>query len=273
MIALPISDNSMKSVRRRSGLRFFAGRSLSDNQRKGLIIKQTGIPTHLSIDRIVLTFINTYIKFFRKSRVIHCSLIAEIVRMKTGKIKKIVVVGPESTCKSTLCQQLAAHYNTLWCPEYAREYLVKFGMNYSYEDLLSIAKGQIELEDKTTQLAIGKLSHSPLTIHHSPIFIDTNMYVMKVWCEFVFGKSHSFILEQIERRKYDLYLLCNVDLPWVKDELREYPDLETRQKLYMIYKNIMSMQPVPWVDINGSYEERLQKAIAAVGDLLQNKIP
>ena len=63
-------------------------------------------------------------------------------------IKKIVIIGPESTGKSTLCEKLAAHYQTLWVPEYAREYLEKHGTDYSYEDLLTIAKGQIELEER-----------------------------------------------------------------------------------------------------------------------------
>ena len=195
-----------------------------------------------------------------------------IPKMPAKKIKKVIIIGPESTGKSTLCQQLAEHYHTLWCPEYAREYLLKHGMNYSYDDLLTIAKGQIRLEEETIQLTIGNQqsanSHSPLTTHHFPLFIDTDMYVMKVWCEFVFGKCHDFILEQIKKRKYDLYLLCNIDLPWVKDELREYPDLETRGKLYGIYKDRMVSQTVPWADISGNYEERLQKAIVAVDSLL-----
>ncbi len=93
------------------------------------------------------------------------------------------------------------------------------------------------------------------------------MVVMKVWCAFVFGKCHQFILDELATRTYDLYLLCDVDLPWVKDELREYPDLETREKLYNIYKNILQNQPVPWVNIRGSYAERLQLAIAAVNGL------
>ena len=110
--------------------------------------------------------------------------------------------------------------------------------------------------------------HSPLTTHQSLLFIDTDMYVMKVWCEFVFGKCHQFILDQIAKRKYDLYLLCHVDLPWVKDELREYPDLERRQELYNIYKNIMMNQSTPWVEISGDYEERLEKAITGVDTIL-----
>ena len=93
------------------------------------------------------------------------------------------------------------------------------------------------------------------------------MYVMKVWCEFVFDKCHQWILDQVVTRKYDLYLLCNVDLPWVKDELREYPDLENRLKLYHIYKDIMINQNTPWVDISGDYEERFKKAKEAVDKL------
>jgi NadR type nicotinamide-nucleotide adenylyltransferase len=198
-------------------------------------------------------------------------------------LKKIVILGPESTGKSTLCKQLAEHYKTLWCPEFAREYLLKHGMGYDFDDLLTIAKGQLALEDEFVKTISNKQqaletvvrkdipdssSHSPLTTPHSLLFIDTDMYVMKVWCEFVFGKCHQFILDQIAERKYDLYLLCNVDLPWVKDELREYPGLETRRQLYSIYKDIMVNQSVSWVDISGNYEERLQKAITAVDTIL-----
>ena len=67
-------------------------------------------------------------------------------------MKKIVVIGPESTGKSTLCEKLAAHYHTSWCPEYAREFLMTHGMNYTYDDLLTIAQGQLELEDRYISL-------------------------------------------------------------------------------------------------------------------------
>ena len=191
-------------------------------------------------------------------------------------MKKIVIIGPESTGKSTLCEQLAKHFSTLWCPEYAREYLLKHGMDYTYDDLLTVAKGQVDLEEKfidavqmTRQSEGGSDSHSG--VHSAKLlFIDTDMYVMKVWCEFVFGNCHQFILQQIVERKYDLYLFCNVDLPWVKDELREYPDLETRNRLYFIYKDIMINQSVKWVDISGGYEERLKRAVEAVDELLES---
>lgn len=180
-------------------------------------------------------------------------------------IKKIVIIGPESTGKSSLCDKLAEHYGTIWCREYAREYLLEHGTDYSYDDLLTIAKGQLRLED----IAAGNVSSMKEEDSNaaSLLFIDTNMYVLKVWCEFVFNNCHEWIIEQIIHRKYDLYLLCNIDLPWVKDELREYPDLETRERLYNIYKDIMINQDVPWVDINGDYEERFERAKEAVDKL------
>jgi NadR type nicotinamide-nucleotide adenylyltransferase len=167
--------------------------------------------------------------------------------------KKIVVIGPESTGKSTLCEQLAGYYKTDWVPEYAREYLLALGRPYHYDDLLVIAKGQLDQEDR-----IIASSGMPL------IFIDTDMYVMKVWCEFVFGKCHRFILDEIAKRKYETYLLCNTDLPWVADELREYPDLASRELLYFMYKDLMIHQSTPWTDIRGSYEERYQQALSFV---------
>lgn len=184
-------------------------------------------------------------------------------------LKKIVVIGPESTGKSTLCEELAQHYETNWCPEFAREYLLTNGKNYDYDDLLTIARGQLALEDEYTA-TLEKNSIPMLEKgQHLPLFIDTDMYVMKVWCEFVYNKCHSFITDEIANRKYDLYLLCNVDLPWIADELREYPDLASRKKLYGIYKEIMATQFVPCVNISGNFKERLQKAIAAVDMLLQ----
>jgi nicotinamide riboside kinase len=201
-------------------------------------------------------------------------------------LKKVVIIGPESTGKSYLCKKLAEHFNTLCVDEFAREYLITNGTAYTYNDLLTIAQGQIALEEKGIQKLTTDYrppttnwendqpqtpNFKPQTPNLKPIFIDTDMYVMKIWCEFVFNRCHQWILDTIAERKYDLYLLCNIDLPWVKDELREYPDIEIRKKLYNYYKDTLINQSIPWVDINGNYEERIVKAIKAVSNLLQQK--
>ena len=188
-------------------------------------------------------------------------------------IKKIVAIGPESTGKSTLCKQLAEYYSTTWCPEYAREYLNQNGVKYQYDDLIKIAQGQLVMEDYCSEEVNNQYSmiNNQLTKNSSALkaqspllFIDTNMYVMKVWYEYVFGKCEQLVLNEIAERKYNLYLLCNIDLPWTADEMREYPDERPRIELYNIYKDLLINQTIPWVEITGNYDERLQKAISAV---------
>lgn len=181
--------------------------------------------------------------------------------MPSGQsLKKIVVVGPESTGKSSICEGLAAHFHASWVPEYAREYLLRHGTDYRYEDLMTIARGQLALEDEAVEAAMSK--GDPL------IFIDTDMYVMKVWGEFVFGRCDSWILDRINERRYDAYLLPRTDLPWVRDELREYPDLLSRDKLFHIYRDILINQSTPWAEIGGQGRQRLDAAITAVNRLL-----
>ena len=187
-------------------------------------------------------------------------------------LKKIVIIGPESTGKSSLCEGLAAHYQTSWVREYAREYLLAHGMNYTFEDLTTIAKGQLALEDEGAKMVLQKdragVGVDGGSAADPILFIDTDMYVMKVWSEFVFGRCESWILDQIGKRQYDAYLLCKTDLPWVKDELREYPDLVSREKLYHIYRDILINQSTPWAEIGGQEHQRLEAAIDAVENLL-----
>jgi len=175
-------------------------------------------------------------------------------------IKKIVAIGPESTGKSMLCKQLAKHFNTIWCPEYAREYLNQNCIKYNYEDLKKIAEGQLVIEDYCVEEVNNQSAKQGLQF----LFIDTNMYVMKVWYEYVFGRCEYFVLNEISERNYDLYLLCNVDLPWIEEPMREYPDEQQRMELYNIYKDLLINQTTPWVEISGNYEERLKKAINAI---------
>ena len=193
-----------------------------------------------------------------------------------GKLVRIVITGPESTGKSTLSEQLAHAFQTVWCPEFARHFLSRQpekvlpsaeapNGNYDYDDLLTIARGQIALENEMAENAIQSWSSQTKPLTRQPVlFIDTDMYVMKVWSEFVFGKCHPYILQQIEQRRYDFYLLCNTDLPWVKDDLREYPDPAVRNNLLRLYEDILMNQPVPWSLVSGTAAERVTSAENAI---------
>jgi nicotinamide riboside kinase len=145
--------------------------------------------------------------------------------------------------------------------------LLEQGTNYTYDDLLTIAKGQLALEEKYIKRLTNEMRPAN---KESPtlLFVDTDMYVMKVWCEYVFNKCHLFILNKIQEQQCSLYLLCNPDLQWVKDELREYPDLKSREELYHIYKDILINQSVPWVEIKGNYDKRFDTAMKAIDALL-----
>jgi NadR type nicotinamide-nucleotide adenylyltransferase len=170
------------------------------------------------------------------------------------EIKKIAVIGPECTGKSDLSAFLAEHFNTVWVPEFARGYLNNLIRPYQQSDLLSIAHGQLRIEDEWAADA------------NKILICDTNLYVIKVWSNFKFGSTDPEILEHIKSRKYDLYLLTYVDIPWENDPQREHPD--KREVLYNIYQQEMSTQSVPFVEIRGDREQRRKKAIEAVQKIL-----
>lgn len=169
-------------------------------------------------------------------------------------IKRIAVVGPECTGKSDLCSFLAEYYNTEWVPEYARGYLDNLVRPYGEHDLLTIAHGQLRLEDTYAHTA------------NKMLFCDTNLYVIKVWSEFKFNRCHPEILKQIENRTYDLYLLTYIDIPWEADPLREHP--EHREKLYSIYRDELKNQSTPFVEIKGMGDERRRISIDAVNSII-----
>jgi len=172
-------------------------------------------------------------------------------------MKKVVVIGPESTGKSTLSEQLAAYYNTIWVPEYARQYIEELGRPYEQHDLLQIAEGQLELEDERAALA-DKL-----------LICDTDLHVIKVWSEHKYNGCDPLIQAYVASRKYDLYLLTYIDIPWQEDPQREYPDPKMREYFYNVYKAIVADSGIPWVEIRGSAEDRLQTAIHAIDGLLK----
>lgn len=168
-------------------------------------------------------------------------------------LKRIVIIGPESTGKSTLTQSLAAYFHTSYVPEYARDYLEQLDRPYNENDLLLIARGQVVLEEEKAKLAKGNL-----------IFCDTDLYVIKVWSEDKYSRCHPWILEQIAVRKYDLYLLTDIDMPWQDDPLREHPEPEMRQYFFKIYSDIVQHSGVPFTVVTGTAVQRLEMAVNAI---------
>lgn len=172
--------------------------------------------------------------------------------MSRTDIKKVVVIGPESTGKSTLSADLAAALHTVWVPEYARQYLERISRPYTEEDLLHIAKGQLLLEDELEQFA------------NNILVCDTDLHVVKIWSEASYGRCHRWILEQIALRKYDLYLLTYIDTEWEDDPLREHPLPEERSYFYNLYHDIVHDASIPAIIVQGPREQRLKTALNAV---------
>lgn len=163
-----------------------------------------------------------------------------------------MVIGPESTGKSTLSEALSQALKTSWVREYARDYLIHINRSYTEDDLLLIAKGQVAMEDDGAKAA------------NRYLICDTDLYVIKVWSEHSYSTCHRWILEQIAARRYDLYLLTDNDMPWEEDPLREHGSSYWRNYFYEQYKDIVINSGVPWAVIAGNEEERLQAALSYI---------
>jgi NadR type nicotinamide-nucleotide adenylyltransferase len=169
-------------------------------------------------------------------------------------VKKVVLTGPESTGKTTLAQQLAAHFDALWAPEFAREYIEKLNRPYVRNDLLAIAKGQIYQENRLLKKA-KKL-----------LFCDTDLITVKIWAEYKYGDCDPWILQNIAERHYDFYLLCAPDLPWQADSQRENPS--DRDRLFDLYKETLLRLGKKFVEISGLENERFELAAGEIQALI-----
>lgn len=171
------------------------------------------------------------------------------------KPKRILILGPESTGKSTLAADLASHFREPWVPEFAREYLDKINRPYVFEDLFEMAKGQVALEDQLVERA------------QKFLFCDTDLRVIHIWSEHRFEKTDPWVLDELGKRKYDLVLLTDTDLPWTPDPLREYPELEMRQYFFKKYLQLAEESGFPFLIVAGNQQERLKTAVEAVSQL------
>jgi NadR type nicotinamide-nucleotide adenylyltransferase len=172
----------------------------------------------------------------------------------SNSITKIAIVGPESTGKSTLSHQLARHYNTVWVPEYAREYCEKLSQPCTWDDEINMFKGQLELENSLIQKA-NKL-----------LICDTTFITVKVWSDYMFGKSPQEVLDEIPRHPYNLYLLMDIDLPWQEDPLRDFPHL--REYFMEVWHNELKAMRANYKVISGTNVVRFENAIRVIDDFV-----
>lgn len=186
----------------------------------------------------------------------------ENLRQEPGSCIRVVLFGPECTGKTTLSKQLAKHYNTQYVPEYMREYLQKKWDETKtvceYKDMLTIAMGQIQLENKLAKKA------------NKIIFCDTNLLELKVYSEAYYDGLVPKILKKISLENvYDLYLLTYIDTPWIPDDLRDKP--QEREEMFLRFKECLEKYNLPYVVIKGDKTSRFESALTIISQLIKNK--
>ncbi|MDF4203574.1 ATP-binding protein [Maribacter sp. SA7] len=183
----------------------------------------------------------------------------EKYRQEPSDVLKVVLFGPESTGKTTLSEQLARHYHTVWVPEYARDYLQDKWNNERKtcepHDLLPIAAGQMRMENNLTKKATDIL------------ICDTDLLETKVYSEAYYIGNCDPVLEKYAlENTYDLYLLTYIDIPWEADDLRDKPD--EREQMFNYFKDTLEKYGKNFITLKGNKKERLQKAINHIDKLL-----
>ncbi|GAB1540225.1 nicotinamide-nucleotide adenylyltransferase [Scytonema sp. NUACC21] len=172
-------------------------------------------------------------------------------------VRRICIFGPESTGKSTLAQNLAAYYNTVCVGEYARGLLDFKGGKCDFEDIPKIARGQIASEDALARQA------------NRLLFCDTDLITTTIWSDVLFGECPKWIHDEANRRQYDLYLMLDVDVPWVDDNQRYLAHMRESFRDRCIQE--LESRGRRFVIIRGSWEERFQTSITAVDRILRQK--
>lgn len=167
---------------------------------------------------------------------------------------RVVLTGSESTGKTTLARRLAEHFNAALVPEFVRGYAEAKGGIIDFEDHGPIARGQMALEDVHT---VGGAS---LVVQ------DTDLLSTVVYCEHYFGKCPDWIREAAAARRPDLYLLCEIDVDWVHDGVRDRGHM--REAMQQLFRDAVLNTGVPTAAIAGDWPERLQRAIDAIDALL-----
>jgi len=167
---------------------------------------------------------------------------------------RVVLTGSESTGKTTLAARLASHYGVVAVPEFVRQYAASKDGSLEFNDHGPIARGQIALEDEA--IARGERI----------VIQDTDLLSTVVYCDHYFGACPPWIIDAARSRRPDLYLLCEIDLPWIEDGIRDRGHM--REDMQRLFRAAVRASNVPAVVIDGDPERRFAKAIDAVDQLL-----
>ncbi len=173
---------------------------------------------------------------------------------------KIVLFGSESTGKTTLAMQLARNYNSIWVPEYAREYLQQKWNDErktcEQSDLLPIAVGQLRLENESAQKT------------KTVLICDTDLLETKVYSEEYYeGSCHPLLEKYALKNTYDLYLLTYIDTPWEDDDLRDRPN--EREEMFKAFEGALKKYNRPYVLLKGNKNDRLRQAVQHIDSILK----
>ena len=169
--------------------------------------------------------------------------------LSASKTKRIVITGPESTGKTELARALAGKLNSVWVPEYARQYVENLGRDYNYDDVVEIAKYQIEQEKKYSS-----------EFKNGILIFDTWLIITKVWFDVVYGTCPTWISDHIKSSQIDLFLVCSTDLPWIPDPVRENGG-EKREALFQLYIKEIQRFGFDYEIVQGIGEARLDCAL------------
>jgi NadR type nicotinamide-nucleotide adenylyltransferase len=171
-------------------------------------------------------------------------------------MKRVVLTGSESTGKTTLAERLAKHYDATLVPEFVRTYAATLGRTIDFSDHGAIAKGQMALEDEHIALEPALLVQ------------DTDLLSTVVYCKHYFGSCPAWIAEAANSRRPDLYIMCDIDIPWVADGVRDRG--HAREEMQQLFRDALTESGVLWLSIGGDAAERFARASHAIDNVIRD---